>query len=1203
MPKSSAPRQPKVDLTANTVFRGDRIELRGRGFLDCAVFVEIDGKIAKDLRIARGFVVPDGLRPHGTGEFVAFVGTLTLAPGRHTIAVESRFEGKELRIERDIRVRARPTENGEEKGDEQPFDRTVDLFNRRFGLLGTIPPGVLAARRASLQRLRKGQHAYSRIITPGCNWTVLGPSPGISSGSPGFHPLSGKVRALAVDPIDGNTVYLGGAVGGVWKTTNGGESWLPMSDYQSTLAIGAIAIDPADSSHIYAGTGVYPDSGYLDYFGNGILESTDGGATWMERATATFERQAISSIRFDPTDSTHMLLSSSLGVYESTDAGGNWRQLYAGLSSGVVLIRTGGVLSAVATISGSLYKSTYTSGAWQAWTKITSSAIPTSTWSAVIAQSHSAPQTLYAALAGYGADDLAGIAVSTDGGATWTARNNPTSPSNQLWHAFQLGVHPTDPNTVYYGEVNIWKTTDGGMSWTAVTAGTYADQNAFAFDPSAADTLWAGNDGGVWRSTDGAATWESRNASLALSKCIQLAQHPTWDSVLLVTSQDDGAYRYQGQAGWELVGGGDTGPVGIDPTTPTTMYVGGHGVSIGRSDNAGAPYSFNDKTGAMSGQALFYPPFLIDPNGSNVCYFGAGALWRSADRADTWVAATNQLDPNNDPIVGQNYAISGIAVQAGNPDRVFVCSSHGKVYSIERTGADWTIPNVTTTEITGTGLPVGASLSDIVVDSAGTLWVTVSSLLIPLLENEFTNDHVYRLASGSTVWESRSNGLAVANPANTIVIDPTDDNVLYVGCDSSVFMTTDAGGTWTIWDDGLPNAPVYDLVLHQPRRLLRAATFGRSVWERPLDVAVAPAVDIYFRDNIVDTGRVQPTPSGVSDPFTPSTLDWWWQSEDIKVDGPQPSYQTGNPITSYIDFEQTLLHTSPRRGEVNRFYTQIQNRGPSSAHNVMVRAFFVDAHAGLPTLPSDFWSNGSPFTADPSASTYVPVGPMRTISTLYPGAPAIVEWDYTVPLSAPEHSCLFVLATCDENVLDGSRSLDPNWLVQNSKQITLKNLQVLDAVPGTPHMMMMRLFNDMKRDARYNIDVHWETVPVRSIVDVAFELLRGSEHVVEASSTALKRGGIATPVARGLFPPTVADRCGGAIRIDRGRVYRAERGERSTSTIAGVRVPAESSIVILLRLVLPKDAAQTACRFDIVQRSGKRVVGGNAYEIRQPRAK
>ena len=149
----------------------------------------------------------------------------------------------------------------------------------------------------------------------------------------------------------------------------------------------------------------------------------------------------------------------------------------------------------------------------------------------------------------------------------------------------------------------------------------------------------------------------------------------------------------------------------------------------------------------------------------------------------------------------------------------------------------------------------------------------------------------------------------------------------------------------------------------------------------------------------------------------------------------------------------------------------------------------------------------------------------------------------------------------------------------------------------------MRLFNDMKRDARYDIDVHWETVPVRSIVDVAFELPRGSEHVVEASSTALKRGGIATPVARGLFPPTVADRCSGAIRIDRGRVYRAERGERSTSTIAGVRVPAESSIVILLRLVLPKDAAQPACRFNIVQRSGKRVVGGNAYEIRQPWAK
>lgn len=375
-----------------------------------------------------------------------------------------------------------------------------------------------------------------------------------------------------------------------------------------------------------------------------------------------------------------------------------------------------------------------------------------------------------------------------------------------------------------------------------------------------------------------------------------------------------------------------------------------------------------------------------------------------------------------------------------NSNLVYVGTSQGRVYRVQRTGADWTPPNVTTTDITGPPLPAGLYISCVAVDSAGTVWVSFSAILQTEAPGEFTNDHVYRLPAGSSTWENRSAGLAQANPINTIAIDPTDNTVLFCGGDVGVFRWNAATSAWQVWDHGLPNAPVLHLAIHNPSRLLRAATYGRGVWERPIDTLTCPVVDIFMRDNILDTGR-GPAPSGVPHPFDPLHLVWWWQSEDIKVDA--PPFQTPTPVTDHVSLANQIEHRNPVRGATNRFYVQVHNRGPFKATNVRVRAFFANASAGLPNLPADFWSGGKPFDADPSAASWAPVGPTQTVATLEPGETAVLGWAWLVPMSAAAHSCLLALATCPEDPLNAMGVLNVGQVIVDQNNVTLKNLIVV----------------------------------------------------------------------------------------------------------------------------------------------------------------
>lgn len=1264
------PEGPTLAAVPPRVLEGVGLQLRGEGWPDCPVHFDVDGRALKRFRIVAGFPVPAGVRPDPTGTFVVVLDTAGWEVGVRGVTATAAVGSDDVRIRIEVVVDPQPSAEEFPTDDvHKAYWRARHFYEQRFGAIGFVPAGTRRVQIDSVRRLRaealdlpagEDPQAPRQPDPAVCNWTPLGAGP-VVTGTTGW---AGRTLSIAIDPTDTDIVYIGTANGGVWKTTDGGATWLPKSDFQMSLAISALAIDPNNHLRVFAGTGEYNNIGVGTYYGNGLLRSTNGGDTWTELATTTFTRDEISRIVFDPTDATgqKMYLSSSIGVYESPDGGGSWTQLRAGSASDLVVYKTGAPatdITLVAAFHGSgLWTAARTGGTWGSWTQLTDPDIPAAAGRIELAQQATQPKTILAIFQGTG-DSLNGIVKTTDGGASWSpvtvrldrsiggstdlasahshsksvpaadmtaapiartyttgsagtpahthtftvsaadfakvqlgARVNVTTDtvsghqhsvalqaSGQAWYNMHVAIHPTDANIIYFGEVRLWRNTSGGGTFASVP-GVHSDNHAFAFDPAAPTTVWAVGDGGVFKSTNGGVDWADRNRGLSTLQYISVSQHPQWDAVLLGGTQDNGTHRYSGTPAWQLSAGGDGGFTAIDHSLPTRMYHQYVFATFYRSDNAGAPGSWTLKnTGVSAGQ--FYGPFELDPSNSSVCYYGGNELYRSANSADAWSAVTS----------GVNGDITAIAVHPTNGDLVYVGTTTGKVYRVQK-GTDWALANVTLTDLTAAPLPAGFRIGDLAVSGAGTVWVTIASILWGESGDTFSSDHVYRRTA--TGWESRSTGLAVANPINTIVVDPTNDNRLFCGGDIGVFRTEDAGGSWAPWDQGLPNVPVFELEIHGPRRLVRAATHGRSIWERPIDTASCPTVDLYLRDNVLDSGRVQPSPSGQPHPFDPSTNVYWWQSADVKVDAPDPGFQTTTPVDDYTDFEFALDHETVRRNRTNRFYVQVHNRGVLAATNVQVRAFFADASAGLPNLPPDFWSSGKPFTGTPTATDWTPIGPTKTITRLEPATPGVLEWDWLVPASAAQHSCLLAVATSAEDPIAAAGVFALGSLVPQHKHATLKNLHVEDPVPGGAQPgsgFGLGMANPGEEPVQADIVVDWGSLPEGTRLFVVFELADvGPIFAVDQQDDGVGRSD--EPVFEGEF----TDRCGARRRYDLDQVAVLRRDGRSHTTLRGIALPAGSQLMLGLNIDLPE--LERDAQFDVIQVHGEEIVGGSTYRFR-----
>ncbi len=697
------------------------------------------------------------------------------------------------------------------------------------------------------------------LTLTGGTWNLVGPAPLLAnfptadSPAGGTNYFGGSVWALAVDPRTKDTVYLGGAGGGVWKTLDGGANWQSMTDTQPWLPIGAIALDPSNPNTVYAGTG-----GPFGIYGDGILKSVDAGSTWsyipgpfssLAGSGSFFGGAEVIALAVSPSNSSVLLAAIGGlgaphgGIFRSTDGGNTWTQvLPGGQGSAVFFYPSSGSIAYAAvsndfgSASDGVYKSSDGGATWTPSNGSGTSQLP----GAIVGQillspAPSSPTTMYAAVSQ--SNPSTSLFFKTlDGGATWfqpsTLLDLPADPPQTMT------VHPSNPSVILIGSHDyINRSTDGGSTWARAMPPRFNDNRFFTFSADGS-RFYLGDDAGVYSSDDSLAHLTNLNRTLPLVLFYPgLSIHPTNPAISFGGAQDLGINRYNGSPTWDWVFNCDGGSTAIDFNTPSTIYATCHSTAPQVIIKSTASGDINSWNAAQSGlnfttdRPRFIPPLIMDPSNSQRLYFGATHLYQSNDGAVSWQSISPALttDPSG------FSSISAMAVAPINSNYVYVGTADGHVSmtanALQGVSSSWS--NVIT------GLPVRAVTSvQVHPATPTTAYVTFSGF------SGFGNTgHVFKTSDAGAHWQDVSSNLPNI-PLNDIVIDPDVSGTLYVASDMGVFISTNDGTNWAVLGAGLPRVIVHSLRLHRPSRTLRAATFGRSMWDISVAIGGAPALTV-----------------------------------------------------------------------------------------------------------------------------------------------------------------------------------------------------------------------------------------------------------------------------------------------------------------------------------------------------------------------
>ena len=713
-------------------------------------------------------------------------------------------------------------------------------------------------------------------------WTFLGPGN-----------IGGRTRALLIDDREPSTMYAAGVSGGIWKTTDAGTHWEPIGDALVNLDVSVLAFDPQDHSVIYAGTG----EGYfredvrgtqLPLRGNGIFVTRNGGGSWSRLAsTAGEDFYWVNDLIVSTHDSNRIYAATRTGVWRSLDAGATWTRAFAttvkggcldlafrGDTASDFLFASCGVFQQAAVVRTKRGESS------DPWSVVlndpgmsrTSLAIAPSNPSiiyALAASNRSGPQNTNQNIQALYRSDQDGDAGSWQ---VQTRYDNPEKLNTALlsnvyaaiqpqcighdetgewvpmgWHCNVIAVDPLNPDRVWIGGVDLFRSDDGGKTWGEVSywwafnnqsAWVHADQHVIAFDPryngTTNQTMFFTNDGGVFRTDNANAAivngtlgacrasntevaFTSLNHGFGVTQFYHGAVFPDGRQYF-GGAQDNGTIvgnDENGVNGWVQYWGGDGGYVGVDPADAKTLYLESQNGELVRFTDTNVFDAANGFRGKDS--FLFVTPFALDRTDSRRLWIGGRKLWRSDDRAESWSVASEAV----------NGKISAIAVGMQHRDRVIAGTTTGDI-----------VRNDSASTGTSTTAWSAAHPRD----------GFVSSLLFDPNDDNIAYATYALFGGGAHVWKTIDGGaswFAIAGdgdaalpdiPAHSLAIDPTRPSRLYLGTDLGIFLTNDGGASWQAANTGFP-AVVTELVTigrgaNGPA--VYAFTHGRGVWRAEL---------------------------------------------------------------------------------------------------------------------------------------------------------------------------------------------------------------------------------------------------------------------------------------------------------------------------------------------------------------------------------
>jgi photosystem II stability/assembly factor-like uncharacterized protein len=680
----------------------------------------------------------------------------------------------------------------------------------------------------------------------------------------------GRVTAVAGIPSQPQTYYFGATGGGIWKTTDGGAMWVPVSDGQiATGSVGALAVSESDPNIVYAGMGEACIRGNASP-GDGVYKSTDAGRTWKHMGLE--KTQQIGAVAVNPRNPNIVFVAAlghqfaaneERGVYRSLDGGTTWKQvLTRGPKAGAVDIvmdpnnsnvlyasfwevyRTPYSLESGGPLSG-LWKSTDGGETWKDLSHATG--MPRGLLGRIgVTVSGANSDRVWAIVE---AED-GGVYRSDNGGTSWTRVNQQRDLRQRAWYYTHIYADPKNADEVYVLNTGVYRSNDGGRTYSTIVT-PHGDNHDLWIDPTDPNRMIEGNDGGANITTNGGRTWSSEN-NQPTAQFYRVALDNDFPYHAYGAQQDNTTVRTatRGRGGiterdWYDVGGGESGWIAPDPRDSNVVYAGSYGNLITRFDAfTGVQRNINpwpDNPMGHPAADLKYRfqwsfPIVISPHDPKVIYAGANVLFKSTDEGQSWEPISKDLTRDDKtrqgssggPLTKDNTSIEyyctifTVNESTITKGLIWVGSDDGLVNLTRDGGKTWS--NVTPPKDI---LPEWSQINAIEPSPFDPATAYVAATMY---KSDDFRPYLYKTNDYGKTWKKIVNGIPATHFTRVVREDLKQKGLLFAGTEFGIYVSYDDGENWKSIQLNLPIVPITDLAFHKRDDELVVATQGRAFW-------------------------------------------------------------------------------------------------------------------------------------------------------------------------------------------------------------------------------------------------------------------------------------------------------------------------------------------------------------------------------------